>query len=213
MLDGVDLGCGIGGSIEWAMHRFGGNRYLGFDSDAFDVKEARWHGFNAELADITHNKFIIPECRFITSLHTLEHLKDEDAIFKLLQKCVNSAKEFVFIKVPFFDEMDYLESLGVRLTWTNWITHTTAVTSAMLIRLLQRLQVGGVVGFLDPVENTLSKEIIPFDSPVDTLYYPDELRDSKISMPLVNIYRETYCYININNTQEKWDELMEIDIL
>lgn len=210
-IDGVDLGCGTGGSIGWSKNRFGGDNHIGYDNEESDISEAIKSGYNVEYADITSDDFVIPQCRFITSLHTFEHLQDEETILKLLKKCVASASEFIFIKVPFFDNMDYLKSLGLRLTWTNWVGHPTAVTFDMLKRLLEELELSGTAGFLHPVIDSSLNEIIPVDSPIDTIYYNESLGNKDI-IPLINVYRETYCFINVNCTPERWDELMQIDI-
>ena len=50
----------------------------------------------------------------------------------------SKANEFVFIKGPTFENMDYLAGLGFRITWTNWIGHPAHVNSEMLKRILDK---------------------------------------------------------------------------
>jgi hypothetical protein len=196
MIDFVDFGCGIGGSIEWAKAKFGGETYLGIDNRTYEVSKAVEKGFNVILADL-NDEIDLPQCRYVTMLHFLEHLENEQTVKKNLKKAIKIASDFVFIKVPFFDATEYLKTLDFRLTWTNWKGHKTPITFEMLKNILNEFSVQFKIGYQYPVLNSDSKEIIPLSSPIDTLLYDEKLGLKKF-VEFENVYREMYCYININ---------------
>ena len=210
MIDFIDFGCGTGGSINWVKTRFGGETHLGLTNREHEVETAIKNGYNVKLQDITNDDVELPKCRYVSMLHFLEHLKDEQTVEKVISKAINLASEFVFIKVPYFDQIEYLKNLGLRLTWTNWIGHPTAVTSEMLKNITDKFSKQAKIGFLYPIIDSDSNEIIPISSPVDTVLYDVKLEQKK-HIELINVYRETYCFININC--EKFEEIIKTNIL
>jgi hypothetical protein len=200
MIDFIDIGCGTGGSIEWAKTKFGGSTHLGIDNREKEVKEATKNGYNVTLADITSEDVVLPQCRYITMLHVLEHLKNEEDVEKVIKKAVNAASEFVIIRSPSFDSIEYLQLLGFRLTWTNWIGHPTAVTTDMLKMITDKLGFKAETGHLMPVLNSVSNEIVPISSPVDTIVYDPSVLEAKKFVEFVDVYREVYYIINIGTS-------------
>jgi len=207
MIDFIDFGCGIGGSIEWAKAKFGGETHLGIDNRINEIQIATSKGFNVIFGDITSEEIKLPQCRYITMLHFLEHLKNEQQVEKIIEKAMKLANEFIYIKVPFFDATEYLKNLGFRLTWTNWIGHTTNVTAEMLKKIINKFSIQAEIGYLQPILNSKSNEIIPVDAPVDTIVY-NELLGEKKYIEFEEVYRETCCLININC--QRFEELKKI---
>lgn len=210
MIDFVDLGCGSGGSIGWVQNRFASKTHLGIDNRVSDVRNGINNGYNIILGDITNEDVMFPECRFITMLHFLEHLKDEETVEKVIKKSIESASEFIFIKGPYFDSMDYLKQFDLKLTWTDWLGHTTDVTKNMLERIINKFGMEFKIGFQYSILNSDSNEIIPVSSPIDTITY-DELLGNKKHVEFEGVYREIYCFININSPN--WDEIINTKIV
>jgi hypothetical protein len=212
MVDFIDFGCDIGKSIRWAQTTFGGETHLGIDIKEADVQGAIKNGYTAIVGDLTDDALVLPNARYVTMLHFLEHLKSEEAVEKVIKKAIDVASEFIFIKVPYFDRMDYLKRLGFKLTWTDWIGHPTLITSDMLVRIMHKFGFGSTrydLGYLDPVYTSESKEIIPYNAPVDSIVY-DTAMGEKEYTEFKDIYRETYLLININCPSPKWNELKQI---
>ena len=197
MIDFIDLGCGIGGSIDWAKAKFGGDTYLGIDSQLSDIQIATDHGYNVILNDVTNENFEFPKARYITMLHLLEHLKNENDVKNVIKKSIIATKEFICIKVPYFDSYEYLKNLGFKLTWSDWIGHPTHITTNLLERIINDLGYEYKIGYLEPVYDSNSDEIIPYTAPVDIIKY-DESLGKKEYTEFMGVYRETYCFININ---------------
>jgi len=210
MIDFIDLGCGIGGSIDWVRNRFGCETYLGIDSRISDVRTGINNGYNIILGDVTNDDIIFPESRFITMLHFLEHLKDEEAVEKVIKKSIESATEFIFIKGPYFDSKDYLKQFDLKLTWTDWLGHTTDVTKNSLEKIINKFGLEFKIGFQYSILNSDSNEIIPISSPINTIVY-DELLGVKKYVEFEGVYREIYCFININCPN--WSEIINTKII
>ena len=134
-----------------------------------------------------------------------EHLKNENDVKKVVLKSIDSANDFIFIKVPYFDSDEYLKSLGFKFTWSDWIGHPTAVTTSLLKSILDDTTLQYHIGYLYTVLDSDSNEIIPYSSPVDTIIYHENLGQKKYTK-FNNVFRETYCFININC--DYWDKLI-----
>lgn len=210
MVDFIDFGCGTGGSIDWDKNRFGGDNYIGIDNRLSNVQIAINKGYNVILGDITNDNLKLPQSRYITMLHFLEHLKNEQEVEKVIKKSIELSTEFIFIKVPFFDGNDYLKELGFKLTWTDWIGHPVSVTSNMLKKICEKFELQYNIGNIHPIKDSFSNEIVPYSAPVDTIYYEEKL-GQKNYIKFDNIYRETYCFVNINC--QYWEELKMVNIL
>lgn len=210
MLDFIDFGCGSGGSINWAKSKFGGETHLGLTNRANEVEKAIEEGYNVKFHDITDDSLELPQCRYIIMLHFLEHLENAQTVEKVIEKAIKTANEFVFIKVPFFDEIEYLKSFNFRLTWTNWKGHTTETTTKMFKEIFDKFSLQTHIGYSYPILDSQSKEVIPYLSAIDTLQYDETLGEKKF-VEFKNIYRELYCYININC--KDFDKLIKTNLM
>lgn len=144
MYDIVDLGCGSGGSMVWAISKFGGTAHIGFTKSQDDVIQAKRQGLLVEQADILEDNFIVPKTKCVTLLHVLEHLPSQTSVEKVIRKSLSSTSDFIYIKGPYFDGYDYLRTLGFKLTWTDWIGHPTAVTKNMLCEILNKCNISAL---------------------------------------------------------------------
>jgi len=207
MLDFLDLGCGSGGSINWGK-RFGGKTHLGIGDRVDELSKAVQDGYFVMCADITKVEF--PKVRYVTMLHVLEHLKDKNAVKKVIKKSIEAANEFVFIKGPTFENYDYLKSLGFKITWTDWFGHPTFVTADLLEWCLKDSGLSWVYGFQYPIPDSTSTEIIPYTAPTDTIIYNGSLGEKPYT-EFENVYREIYCFININCLD--WERIIRTDVL
>ena len=205
MIDFMDFGCGDGSSINWAK-RFGGNKGWGVEKNSDKIKDR----FDIINGDITKDIYL-PRVRYTTMLHLLEHLYSEVDVEYVIKKAITHSSEFVFIKCPFFEKIEYLADLGFKITWTDWLAHSTAITEKLLSDILNKTGLDYYIGFQYPIEDSQWKEIIPKDAPVDTIWYSESL-GKKEYVKFDEIYREIYCYINTGNIKY-WDKLLTTNIL
>ena len=70
--------------------------------------------------------------RFVTISHTLEHLRDLVEVRKTLGSAVKVATDFLFIRGPYFDADDLLQTQGLKFFWSDWSGHPCHLTTGQL---------------------------------------------------------------------------------
>lgn len=211
-VDVIDLACGSGGSLGWAKSVFGWDSYLGIDVDNSFVGQAKDFGYrNIIQGDLLTMDFSkLPKARYVIMHHFLEHLQNDQEVELMINKAIGLAKEFVFIKHPFFDGDEYLKDKGFKLTWSDWeFAHSCHVNKAMLENILNKTGLEYKIGFVNPIKNSDFGLIIPFNAPHEQCFYKPE-HGIKEFTEFENVFHETYAFININCPT--WDELIKKDI-
>ena len=115
----VDLGSGRGGSLRHCARRFERAPGVGFEIDASDAAAARRAGLDVVTADATALRLPERSVEFLSAMDFLEHLPDARVASDVLRSCARAARDFVFIRHPSFEEMRYVESLGVRYAFAG----------------------------------------------------------------------------------------------
>jgi len=109
-------------------------------------------------------------------IHFLEHLQGFDLAEKCINSAVNLARDFIYIKQPFFDADTYLFTKGFKFYWSDWNGHKYNMTSFDMFRILNRLklqsQLKRFVFYGDSqVISSADLQIHPLLSPVDQFHY------------------------------------------
>jgi len=168
----IDLGCGTGGSTGHCARRFASGRPLGIEIDAADVAEARSAGYVVAQADVALTSVPERSVRFVSAMDFLEHLPDAETSCEVLERFAGAARDFVFIRHPSFEDIDYLASLGFKLCWTDWNDHPTMMRIEDYERLFARL--GWTEYAIVPrllIADSASDQIVPLSAPADTQVY------------------------------------------
>ncbi|MGP0565578.1 MULTISPECIES: class I SAM-dependent methyltransferase [unclassified Nitrospina] len=182
--DFLDFGCSAGASLRNEL--FGGKRGLGLDSNPDKVEKARAEGVEAEVADITKlNPKELGKVRFVKMVHFLEHLPGRQAARDCIKSACQLAREFVFIRQPYFDADGYLFSLGLKLYWSDWNGHPYNMTSLDLHNMLSRLQkhtsliTRFIIFFKYEIKDSSATFLHPISSPGDQHHWDSEVHDPK----------------------------------
>ncbi len=170
--DFLDFGCSRGGSIERALRLFRARRGLGIDVCPEKVEATREAGYDAVVHDVTDLKLDANAVRFVTMSHFLEHLPGVETARACLESAAAVAREFVFIRQPFFDADGYLFERGLKLYWSDWSGHQFHMTSLQLHNLLApMLEMDRIARYViyaqGLVPNSDEDAIHPLASPVD----------------------------------------------
>jgi len=205
MIELLDLGCGNGGSIKHFQNMFNAQSHLGIDNDINDIIEAKKSGYDVALGDITKTDY--PQSNIVTSYHVLEHLHTLKDVETVIKKASKSATDFIYCVFPNFDDDKELESLGLKFTWSDWLGHPTKLTTVMIKSIVDKLGLIAYYGKLTPVQDSFHNEIIPFSSPVDTIYYSSELGEKQY-IEFKGLYKETAVLITLREL-ENIDELLQ----
>lgn len=136
--DYLDCGCSNGGSLELGRKVLGGTRGLGIDIDPVKVAETQKRGFEACVADLTALPLPKQRFSFVTMLHFLEHLPTPKLADACIQQAIHAARDYVFIRHPWFDADYPLLRLGLKAYWSDWSGHSNHYGALHFQRLLQR---------------------------------------------------------------------------
>ncbi len=208
----LDLGCGAGDSVFCCERQFCLGPGIGFDIAPHKIEAAIAKGIPAILADLTVNSFAENLVSFCTMMDFLEHLRSEAAAVEVLEKASLVARDFLFIRHPSFEEGEYLESLGLRLDWSNWSGHRN------MMRLADFQRVFAQLGWQDyailPRKQILSSKdpaIVPFDAPIDTVRYRESLGPKEIVTFNRPIWTQFDIYVRLspNLPDSDWLRILE----
>jgi hypothetical protein len=171
--DFLDFGCSRGGSIDFARRALDGKRGLGLDIDERKVRRAQEAGFEAIVADVTRSQ-LQGTVRFVLLSHFLEHLPSMDAVTVSIATAIRCAREFVLVQQPYFDADGYLFEHGLKLSWSDWSSHTAHITSLQLYSILKRFEADGqvkrfLIGRRMRVRDSRDPLILPVQSGRDQL--------------------------------------------
>jgi len=124
----LDVGCKIGGSFD-VSKRFGYTKDegIGIDINEESVKKFKENGYDAVVADATNLPFEVNSFELVIFSHVIEHLPNEELGKKALDECIRVSNKYVFLALPFFDEDDYLNSLGLKTYYSDWTGHKNKV--------------------------------------------------------------------------------------
>ena len=191
----IDGGCADGGSLSHCERRFGKRPGLGLDWYGADLEVAKSHGFAVAHCNLMTEE-LPPRCvSYVAMMDFLEHLPDESSALNVMRKLATTATDFVFIRHPGFDDIEYLARLDLKLTWTDWACHTNMMTIADYRRVFRE------IGWNDYViiphmrlPDSQHPAIVPASAPVDTQKYDAQRHGPK---PQVRFDRAVYAKFDI----------------
>jgi SAM-dependent methyltransferase len=168
--DFLDFGCSKGGSLLLGKELFGGRRGLGLDIDAAKVAAARCAGHDAVLADVTNLNLAPGAVSFVLMMHFLEHLPGYEAARQAIESATRIARDFVFIRHPWFDSDGALFDLGLKFYWSDWRGHPNRFGKLDFFKVLaraRRVHRWLLLGY-EPVMDTLSRDLVDLEGPADS---------------------------------------------
>jgi hypothetical protein len=212
----LDLGSGTGGSLDHCVRRFGLGPGLGVEYDGALVEDARREGFDVVRADVT--KIEVPEgsVKFLSAMDFLEHLPDEQTALSVVDRCRHAARDFVFIRHPSFEDMDYLASLGLKLCWTDWAGHPNMMRLSDFLRAFERF------GWTDyiiyprlPILDSSSDQVVALGAPPNVTAYDEALHGPKpfevFDRPVYTQF-DIFVRLNPDMDEEEWEEVITSDL-
>ena len=204
--DFLDFGCSKGDSIASVQQVFGPGRGLGVDISNDKVAQARSRGIDAIVGDLID--FSAPDkvVRHVSMLHFLEHLNSLRDARKCLNTAVRVAREFVFVRQPFFDADGYLFANGLKLHWSDWTGHPNKMTTLDFYSMLcSQLSAGLIRRFaifaIGRIDSSEHPAIHPVASPPDQQIYDPQLHPEKPKAPLgftQQVFVETVVVIELS---------------
>jgi hypothetical protein len=199
-----DFGCSQGKSIAYCRKHFAkyGNG-LGIDIDPAKVEKARCNGFEAFCVDILK----LPDqkiVRFTSMIHFLEHLNSFMVARLILRKAARVSRDFIWIRLPYFDADGFLFRESLKCYWSDWGGHQYCMSTLELFRICRELREDGLIaefdiGWNDRIRNSGRAEILPASSPKNQHSYDYKKHGEKSDIVFdFPVYRELRALLHIS---------------
>lgn len=175
----LDVGCKIGGSFSVAK-KFGFDRKqgMGVDINEENLKKFNDAGYKGIYANATDLPFEDNSFELVIFSHVLEHLPNEELGKKAFDECFRVSSKYFFMALPFFDEDDYINSLGLKTFYSDWSGHTNKVHLKFILEnYLKNLNYE--LSYIKKLTDSSFPEIIPINAPKDSLDYNPKLHGHK----------------------------------
>ena len=212
----LEIGCGSGGSIDHCQRRFNALRGVGVDYTRAAIIAARAKGYTAYWCDVLHQPLPERSVRFISMMDTLEHLPATTDMAALLARFAAAAGDFLFIRHPSFEhqDIDYLATMGLKISWTDWSGHTNRLTIADFQRAFA---LNGWTEYVIvpnmPLYDSSAPPFVPIDSPTDTPFYDANAHGSKhivrFGTPIIGKFDLFVC-VNPDMPKSEWDWITDL---
>lgn len=175
----LDVGCKIGGSFTIS-NQFGylPEEGLGIDININSVNKFIKTGNHGIVADATDLPFKDSTFELVIFSHVIEHLPNKEMGFKSLMECIRVSSKYVFLALPFFDEDDYLNSLGLKTYYSDWVGHKNKVH---LTEILENIPNSFKydLKMVKKMNDSTHSEILPLNAPQDSFDYDVKLHGEK----------------------------------
>lgn len=179
----VDAGSSKGGSLVLCRRRFRCGPGIGFDSDPEKIEIARRDGLDVFRCDLLETPLPEKSVGFGSMLDFLEHLPDEAMARRFLVNIAHAARDFLVVRHPSFEDIEYLADFDLKIGWTHWSGHKNMMTVADFERLFADLGWNRYV--IKPRRRITSSEdpaIVPIHAPINAVHYNDEVHGPKNSV-------------------------------
>ena len=208
-IDFFDFGASKKESIELGQKRFFGKRGMGIDLDPERVAQMNAAGLECMVGDLTD--LDVPDncVRFVKMSHILEHMPDVKGVEKAVASAKKAATDFLVITGPFFDEDEYLASLGLKLDWSDYPEHTCHLTITDMVKILDKLGLKDYdlhVRYL--IRDSSSDRIHPLASPAGAHRYDPSIHPKKKQIVFEKkIWTDFVCYVPLKKNIPRWEEI------
>lgn len=211
--DFADLGCGTGESITFCRKRFRARRGIGFEISDTKIKKARAARHAIAHADVTKLDFPDNCVSFCTMLDFLEHLFTEEDACRILSAAGRMARDFLFIRHPSFEDIEYLAGHDLKIDWTDWRGHRNPLLLSDYDRIFRSLGWSDyVVIHQKQIVDSRHPAIVPLTAPIDTVRYDADLHGPK---PHVLFHKpvwtqfDIFVRLNPDLPDERWDQVID----
>jgi len=210
--DFLDLGCGTGASGRFVKKAFSAKRGLGIDKSMDRVLEAGKNGFDAIFGDVCNLSFPDSCVSFTSMMDFVEHLSCGKKAVKVLKRAAKASRDFLFVRHPNFEDIEYLKSYKLKLDWTDWHGHTNMMCIADFKEIFSALgwPQHTIIPQIQILDSTHSS-ILPLDAPRGAVRYDGEKQGEK---PLVYFDRPVYTQFDIfvrlnpDMDEKRWQEII-----
>lgn len=209
----VDAGCSSGGSLDYCARTFGQGRGVGFDLSPSKIAAARAAGHEAYQADLREVELPAKSVHFVSLLDFLEHLPDLETTRVILERLARVARDFLFIRHPSFEDVEYLRSLGLKLDWTDWRGHRNMMRLRDFESLCRELGwPAPTILAQKPILDSDHPSILPLSAPLDSVGYDASKHGPKPKLRFerpIHTQFDIFIRVNPDLTSGQWFRITE----
>jgi len=184
----LDIGCKDGRSFPLAAP-YGCFEGIGIDINPDHVATAVAKGLDVRIGDATKLDFEDKSFKMSILNHVIEHLPNRETGFAVIQEMIRVTEKILLIGLPFFDEDQYLNSLGLKTFYSDWSGHKNMVTLKELKEYFWGIGQWPEVQMIKPLKDSSAIEIHPLNSPRNQHDYNGEIHPPK---ELISFDREIW---------------------
>lgn len=194
----LDVGCKNGGSFLWGKkYGYHTDEGLGVDIDKDRVLNFKKMGYDGIVCSATKIPFPDKSFELVILNHVIEHLPDERMGRKAFRECLRVSKNFFLLGLPFFDEDQYINSLGFKTFYSDWDGHTNMLHLSK-IKDIYLKDFKYKITMVKKIEDTNAPEILPISAPRNSASYDKKIHGPKEYVKFDReIYREYLIEIKI----------------
>src|SRR6185369_10144821 len=126
-----------------------------------------------------------------------------------------ASRDFLFVRHPSFDDIEYLAQFGLKFGWTDWSSHPNMMTTDDFRRIFETLgwhdyRIVPHMGYTDSTHPS----IVPASAPRDTEVYDEALHGPK---PFVRfdhtVYAKFDIFVRLNPAlpDDAWRRIASVD--
>jgi hypothetical protein len=199
--DYIDIGCKKGSSTHLCQNILGGSVGLGIDINANHVAAYSSAGGVGMIADASNLNLPDNIVDFSVLSHILEHLPNLDSVNKVISESLRVSRKFVYIVGPFFDEDDYLKSLGLKFFWSDWVWHPTHVGTSDIVQAIEMSGVrckAEIYGRI-PIVDSADHNVLNITEPKNQTFHDLKIHKQKTFVKFTRTLFKEVCAIVIKD--------------
>lgn len=198
-------------TMEFCEKVFGGQG-LSISNNPAVVGAVREAGGEAILGDVFEVDFPDGSVRYVTLIDTLNLLPGIGAVKTAIANAARWARDFIFIRMPSYEDEEYLRALGLKCFWHDWTNATTHPRLDQIAAILQSLGLEQYhISHREPAVSSEVPTILPVDAPPDQGYYDPEKHGPKPSIVFPRpVYGQIDIFIALRHFEtEEWHSIIK----
>ncbi len=198
-------------SADFCEKVFGG-RGLTISNDPKVVEEIRARGSDATYGNLSEIDFPDGSVRYVAIIDTLNLLDGVGAIKTALENAARWARDFVFVRMPSYEDEEYLRALGLKFFWHDWTRYTTHPRLDQIAAILQSLGLEQYhISHREPAVSSEAPQVLPADAPPDQGYFDPAAHGTKPSVSFPRpLYGQIDVFIALRRFEtEEWHDIIK----
>jgi ABC-2 type transport system ATP-binding protein len=208
--DFIDLSYVHAHSMDFCEKVFGG-RGISISNDPKIVEAIRESGGEAVLGDAVSVDFPDDSVRYVALIDTVNLLADPGVVKTVLASAARWARDFVFIRMPSYEDEEYLRALGLKFFWHDWSLYPLHPRLDQVAAILQSLGLEQYhISHRDPAVSSEVPAILPAGAPADQGFYDPALHGPKASIVFPRpLYGQIDLFIALRRFEtEEWHSII-----